>query len=232
MAETYRVHELAQASGVSVDTIRYYQHRGLLDPPSRKGRVAFYSKQHLARIKRIRELQSQGLSLQTIKRFLDGIHPADAALVSAVTAEATMTLEEVADAAAVPLALLESLVSEGLLPARTPGAEHSYTEADVQAVRAGLALLEAGVPLSSLLELGRRYTSSVEDVAERAVALFDEYVRRPARSKRDEKAARKELVEAFERLLPAASTLVRHQFERTLLAAARRRIESAARDEP
>jgi len=225
----YRVEELARVSGTSVNTIRYYQHRGLLQPPAREGRLAFYSAAHLARLERIRELKEQGLPLATIERVLSGIHPADAALVSAVMRadEAKLTLEEVAQVTRVPTGLVESLVEEGLLVPRSPGSERRFTESDVRAVRAGMTLLEAGVPLSRLLELGRSYSRAVEEAANEAVALFDEYVRRPARSEEQPPVASKRVLEAFERLLPAASALVRHSFERALLSAAERRIAEA-----
>ena len=38
----YRVEQLASACDVSVDTVRYYQSRGLLPPPEKEGRVAWY----------------------------------------------------------------------------------------------------------------------------------------------------------------------------------------------
>ena len=38
----YRVEELAASAGVRVDTVRFYQGRGLLPAPRREGRVAFY----------------------------------------------------------------------------------------------------------------------------------------------------------------------------------------------
>jgi DNA-binding transcriptional MerR regulator len=41
-----RVEQLAAAADTSVDTIRYYQARGLLPAPTRKGRVAWYSQDH------------------------------------------------------------------------------------------------------------------------------------------------------------------------------------------
>ncbi|HLW16141.1 MAG TPA: MerR family transcriptional regulator, partial [Actinomycetota bacterium] len=45
----YRVEQLAAACDVSVDTIRYYQSKGLLPPPKREGRVAIYDREHLQR---------------------------------------------------------------------------------------------------------------------------------------------------------------------------------------
>ena len=64
--------ELAARAGVSVDTIRYYQGRGLLPAPTRRGRIAHYGQEHLERLERIRALQGQGLSLAAIGRLLSG----------------------------------------------------------------------------------------------------------------------------------------------------------------
>ncbi len=41
----YRVDELAAQCGVSVDTVRFYQAKGLLQPGQREGRVSWYSKE-------------------------------------------------------------------------------------------------------------------------------------------------------------------------------------------
>ena len=72
----YRVEELAEASGVAVDTVRYYQRRKLLAPPLRDGRVAIYDKTHLERIREIRALAERGFTLAQIKD-LDGSGDAD-----------------------------------------------------------------------------------------------------------------------------------------------------------
>jgi DNA-binding transcriptional MerR regulator len=229
-----RAADLASEAGVGIDTIRYYQHRGLLPPPERKGREAFYSEAHIARLARIKELKEQGLSLATIQRILgDGIHPADAALLAAVSGtsredDPALSLEEVAEETGVSMPLLESLVAEGLLVPRNPGAERAFSESDVESVRAGMVLLEAGVPLSDLLSLGHRYTEAVRAIADEAAHLFDEHIRRPSRDRDEPPVARDRVLEMFDRLLPAASALVRHNFEREVLAAAHRLIERTA----
>ncbi len=56
-----RVDQLALRSGLTVDTIRYYQSKGLLDPPRREGRIAWYDDTHLARLTRVRALQQRGI---------------------------------------------------------------------------------------------------------------------------------------------------------------------------
>lgn len=228
----YRVEELATAAGMTVDTLRFYQHRGLIDPPERRGRVGYYGDTHLERLSRVKELQAQGLSLTMIARILDGLHPADAALVAAVTAgpigTRTFSLEELAEETGVPNELLASLIAEGLLSPSDPQADRPYTADDVRAVRAGLSLLESGIPLGALLDLARTYTAAIDQVAEEAVALFDGFIRRPAREGESPDAAQRQVIAAFEELLPAAGTLVRHQFEQAVLRAARDRIDGAA----
>src|SRR2546427_12080949 len=64
----YRVEQLAAQCGVSVDTVRFYQSKGLLPPPRRAGRVALYVPEHMERINHIRALQRQGLTLAGLKR--------------------------------------------------------------------------------------------------------------------------------------------------------------------
>ena len=46
----YKVEDLAAASGVKIDTIRFYQGKGLIPAPERRGRNAIYGPAHLARI--------------------------------------------------------------------------------------------------------------------------------------------------------------------------------------
>ena len=77
-----RVEQLSVRSGLSVDTIRYYQSKGLLDPPRREGRVAWYDQDHLDRLDRIRTLQQRGFTLATIVRLVSGdLDAADEALL-------------------------------------------------------------------------------------------------------------------------------------------------------
>lgn len=237
----YRVEQLATLGDVSVDTIRYYQSKGLLAPPRRQGRVAYYDDEHVARLDRIRRLQAKGLTLATIRRLLDGdLDAADEALVTAVSATdggspaadpaESFTLDELAARSGIPIALLHAVVREGLLVARRVGGADRYTAADVEAARAGLALLEAGLPLPEILELARRHHDAMRAVAERAVELFDEHIRQPARGAASDDEAAERLVDAFNALLPATTTLVAHHFRRTLLAVAQEHIERVGVD--
>ncbi|HVU29761.1 MAG TPA: MerR family transcriptional regulator [Sphingomicrobium sp.] len=63
---------LAKAAGVGVETIRYYQRRGLLAEPARpRGEVRRYSEDDLRRLKFIRSAQAAGFTLNEIGELLD-----------------------------------------------------------------------------------------------------------------------------------------------------------------
>jgi DNA-binding transcriptional MerR regulator len=63
----YSLEELAEASGVPARTIRYYQSKGTLPHPERRGRDGVYGDSHLERLRLIAELQDRGLRLDAIR---------------------------------------------------------------------------------------------------------------------------------------------------------------------
>jgi MerR family mercuric resistance operon transcriptional regulator len=69
--------KLAQASGVHVETIRYYQRRGLLpEPPRPAGSVRRYGTDTVARLGFIRRAQELGFTLEEVKALLKlGVTP-------------------------------------------------------------------------------------------------------------------------------------------------------------
>jgi DNA-binding transcriptional MerR regulator len=239
-----RVEELARRAGVRVDTVRYYQSRGLLPAPRRSGRVALYDDEHLKYLDRVKSLQAKGFTLATIARVMSGeLDAADQALVGALAGEVLqggngelLEIDELALRTGVPAGILRAVEREGLLVARRVGDRSGYTEDDVDVARAGLVLLEWGLPLPELLELARRHDEAMRQVAEMAVEMFDTYIRsslrtgvsesQPTTEATTETALRaNKLVEAFEALLPATTTLVAHHFNRVLLATALAHIE-------
>ena len=226
----YRIEQLARAAGVAVDTIRFYQGKGLLEAPRREGRVTFYGDAHVERLKRIRELQQQGFTLTVIQRFLSGeLEPSDEALVAAVThpsAPQTLTLAELAERSGVAEPLLLSLEQAGLLVPTDDGDEPRYPADDLVAIASGMKLIGAGVPIGSLMEVGKDYAAAVDRTARQAVDLFDRHVRERIQAEGGEtEAAERRLLQTFNELLEASGILVRHHFQRTLLRAAREHIE-------
>jgi DNA-binding transcriptional MerR regulator len=230
----YRVEQLASECEVSVDTVRFYQAKGLLPPPIRRGRVALYGEEHAEGIRRIRALQAKGLTLSVIGRMLAGtLTPTDADLAAAIAVaqsdgedEEFLTLEEVAKRSGMPTALLRAVEKAGLTIGRRIDGQERYTNADVEMVRHGLRLLDAGLPINDLLSLAAGYSTSARQVAEEAVQMFDEHVRTPIReSGLSEEEAAEKVVAAFRELLPAVTALVSHHFRRVLLAVAEEHIE-------
>jgi DNA-binding transcriptional MerR regulator len=229
----YRVEQLAAACDVSVDTVRYYQTRGLVPPPAREGRVAWYDDRHVERIREVRELRRRGLTLAAIERVLgDGLDPADADLAVAIAAargearqDELLTLDGFASRSGVPASLIQAVEREGIELGRTVDGEVRYTAADTDMVRGALRLLEYGLPLAELLSLARDTNDAMVALATRAVELFDEHVRKPIRDTADAEDAAVQLVEAFDTLLPAVTNLVANHFRRVLLAEAEERLE-------
>jgi DNA-binding transcriptional MerR regulator len=234
----YRVEQLASACGVSVDTVRYYQSLGLVPPPDREGRVAWYGAEHAERIRDVRALQKKGLTLAAVKRVVLGeLGRADADLAAAVAAERgapdaeeLLTLEEFANRSGVPASLIQAVEREGVPFGRRVDGEDRYTSADIEIVRVALRLLEFGLPLNDLLTLAREANTSMRGLADRAVELFDEHVRKPIRdTAATDDVAAEQMVEAFRELLPAVTQLVSHHFRRVLLEAAEAQVEGTVR---
>ena len=65
------VEVLAARAGLPVRTIREYQTMRILEPPVRRGRVAFYGEAHLRRLALIARLQERGYSLAGIRDLFD-----------------------------------------------------------------------------------------------------------------------------------------------------------------
>lgn len=231
----YRVEDLAAAAGVRVDTIRFYQSRGLLPKPRRQGRVALYAKSHLERLQRIRSLSAQGFSLAQIGRVLkdgssaDGSEPLLEALVEKEVGEQTYSRAELAHEAGVPEALVQAGLAAGLGQPIEVDGESRFTESDLQMARSALTILGAGFPLDALLELAVRHSQHVAEVADAAIDLFDDHVRKAAsmdavQDSGDGLSSQESVAQAFRVLLPQVTRLVALHFERTLVGRAIERL--------
>ena len=222
--------ELARRAGVAVDTLRYYQSRGLLPPPRREGRVAWYGPHHLERLGRIRELAGQGFKLAQIERLL-AAPEGDGDLLQALVAEHVggrmLSSAELAAESGLPEALLAGAASAGLIQPVKVGGEDRYTEADLELARGALALLDQGLPLAELLALARDHAAHVDAVVGRAIALFGEHVRKDEEGRPRDPG---QVTEAFRTLLPRVTQLVAVHFQRTLLARALERLADPEQD--
>ena len=65
------VGRLATAGGVGVETVRFYQRRGLLKTPTRDEGIRRYGSEDVRRLRFIKQAQGAGFTLEQIKELLD-----------------------------------------------------------------------------------------------------------------------------------------------------------------
>ena len=221
----YRVEELAAEATLPVDTIRYYQTKGLLPPPRRVGRNAIYGEGHLERLDQIRRLQDEGHTLKVIARLVSPSRKkADKALIEALTAgagRANLSRAEVAAESGVSEELIHAVEEVGLVGAGPGEPQGLYTEEDIELGRAALALLQEGLPMGDLIGLALGHAKHVDGLCERAADIFDQHIRRGSAGDLTEGD---EVADAVRRILPAVTTLVATHFHRTLVGVALARL--------
>jgi DNA-binding transcriptional MerR regulator len=88
--DLYTVDELAAVTGLTVRTTRYYAGLGLLPTPTRRGRMAYYTPAHRARLELIRALQEHGFTLAAIEKYLGRV-PLDASVEDLALQRAMLT---------------------------------------------------------------------------------------------------------------------------------------------
>jgi Cd(II)/Pb(II)-responsive transcriptional regulator len=74
-----RIGELGQATGVDVETIRFYEKSGLLPPPARSGNgYRTYGPTHLERLAFVRHCRALDIPLNEVKRLLEFVEQPNA----------------------------------------------------------------------------------------------------------------------------------------------------------
>ena len=63
--------KLAAAGGVGVETIRFYQRKGLIEQPTRESGIRRYGSEDVRRLRFIRQAQTAGFTLEQIKELLE-----------------------------------------------------------------------------------------------------------------------------------------------------------------
>lgn len=217
---TYRVGELADAAGVSVEVIRSYQSKGLLPPPRHVGRDAFYGEHHLERLVAIRALKDRGLSLKAVAAFLEGTGPGSGTSpVTGLARNERLTLSDLADRARVPPALLRSLEASGILRPLPGDSERPYTAGDAEAVRMVLTLIGGGVPMEEFMAVAHVQLAAAEAVGKGATDLFMRYIRQPLLDEgKPRRVEAEELAAAFKLFVRTAASLIAYNVERALVA--------------
>ena len=82
----WTIAKLAAAAGVNVETIRFYQRKGLVrEPPRPLGGVRHYGESDVARVRFIKAAQRIGFTLKEIRQLLqleDGAHCDEARVIA------------------------------------------------------------------------------------------------------------------------------------------------------
>lgn len=71
MKEALTIGKLAKASGVNVETIRFYERKSILQQPIKQGAFRSYPEDYIAKVQFIKRSQELGFTLKEAKELLD-----------------------------------------------------------------------------------------------------------------------------------------------------------------
>ncbi|MEJ7656553.1 MAG: MerR family transcriptional regulator, partial [Thermoleophilaceae bacterium] len=208
------IEQLAGKTGMTVRNIRAHQSRGLLPPPTIRGRTGFYGGEHVTRLRLIAEMQADGFNLKAIDRLLAGAGAGSTeellGFKRALTTPFEQEAPEFLDEADLPARfgdayegkLLAKSIKLGLL---APVGQGRYEVPSPTLLSAGEELARLGVAPEATIRVLEQLSRHSEGVAEAFVKLFLEQLWRPfeAAGRPDERLP--EVREALERVRPLAS---------------------------
>jgi DNA-binding transcriptional MerR regulator len=209
----WRIDELAQRAGLTVDTIRYYSREGLLQAPVKQGRNRLYSQEHFERLERIGELRSQRFSLAAIRAVVDADRPGLEGLFATTGHE--YTLDELIDRADIDVELVEQLRKAGVLPDPSEFGGDAYDDSDLGLLRAVGELRAIGMTPEIVVALGRIYVEHFNALQHEVLAMLSG--RDNAEWDRDEIVrVQQSLTANSQRLTPAVDQVLSYVHHRTL----------------
>ena len=167
-----RIDDLAHESGLTVDTIRYYQREGLLPPGEREGRHRVYGPDHLRRLTRIKELQARRFSIAAIRAFVSG----DERRLEGVFADEGEGVQygypELLERSGIDPDFAEALREAGVLRDPHEFGRVTYDGDDLEMLRGMAQLLGIGIPPKVVIGLARIYGEGVESIQRQVVDMF------------------------------------------------------------
>lgn len=182
----YTVDELAGATGMTVRTTRYYAGLGLLPPPQRRGRLAYYTDAHRARLELIRALQDHGFTLSAIEGYLRRL-PADAGVEELALQRAMltswggqrepMTLHQLQERAGRPLDEAKVRQLEKVYALRRDGEKYW----PLPAFEVALQMTDLDIPADSMEEASDAINRHMSELADELTLILRERVLRPFR---------------------------------------------------
>jgi len=206
------IDELAHRTGMTARNIRAHQSRGLLPPPEVEGRTGYYGPEHVVRIELIKELQTEGFSLDLIRRLLETASGSGREVLRFTRAlREPFGSEEPEVMDAVDLATRWSSTDVGLLQRAIalglvrPMGDTLFEMTSPRLVRAGEELGRLGIPLEEALEIFARIRRHADSVAKLFVDIFLETVWKPFEEAGRPEERWAEVSDTLERLRPIAN---------------------------
>jgi DNA-binding transcriptional MerR regulator len=219
------VEQLAYETGMSVRNIRNHQSRGLLPPPEVRARVGYYGAEHVARLRLIQEMQSEGFKLSAISRLI-GEHGADAdrfvGLRQAITAPFATEAPEVYSREELVEKfgtdddkLFEKAKKLGLL---VDLGDQRYEAPSPALLRAAEEVMAMGIELPAALAAIEKLSRNAQSSARTFVELFVDRVWKPFDDAGRPEEGWEEIIESIGRLRPLAFDALNATFRLTLTA--------------
>jgi DNA-binding transcriptional MerR regulator len=181
----YTIDELAANTGVPSRTIRFYQAKGVLPPPRKRGRVAVYDDTHVERLRVVGELQDKGLHLRAIRDIISRDDLDNDAIqkwlgvgerLSSLAEDAPQLLTEdelkrhLGDP---PPGIVSRLVRRGAIQPQGDGLNRRYLVESPALLALGARLYDAGIDIDTGLVLHeilqRRFARAAREVVEFAI---------------------------------------------------------------
>jgi DNA-binding transcriptional MerR regulator len=217
------IEQLSAESGMTVRNIRSHRARGLLPAPEVRDRVGYYGPQHIARLRLILELQSEGFNLKGIERLLEqSPGPAEQFLsfkralgASFETEEPqTFTREELAKRFGDDddEALKQGIASGALVPL----GDDRFEARVPSLLDAAEGVLAQGVPLNHALAVLSKVQDRCRSVAREFVRLFLEDVWKPFEQEGYPEERWPEVRAALDQLRPLSSQALMGIYQMTM----------------
>ncbi len=185
--DEWSVDEVARRAGTTVRNVRVYHERGLLPPPRREGRRAWYGPEHLRRLQLVLSMLARGYPTAAIRELLEALEDRRSVAEVLGFEEAPADPGETVE----PRRLTVEEVGE-LFPGADEGAFQRAVELEVfvqdgdtfvvpnpTLLDVGAELVAHGVPLEAVLEAAAEIHAATDRLAAVFVALFNDHVWRP-----------------------------------------------------
>ena len=222
-ANALTIEQLAAESGMTVRNIRAHRARGLLPAPEVRDRIGYYGLEHLARLRLIAQMQSEGFNLRAIERLLeatDGWPEELLSLREAVSAPFESEQPQIFTASELVERLGDQADEETLALAVDLGVMTAVEDGRYKTMPSLLDIaaevVARGVPLRHALAVDAKVREHCKAVAREFVDLFLEDLWEPFAAAGYPAERWVEVTESIERLRPLSSRALMVVYQLTM----------------